>query len=181
MCFPRFSRSRIYNMEVMLSLAHCFGSWHGKKNDNLGKNCSALMETLESLSTSLSDLLFHSCSSFHVQLRYKPALFFEETVGIARKQKECSLSCCTNISHFTQYIRAVGQLLQAEVSSRCGTKSVWGLQPATSVVISVKLNFYYLVIKAAAMSKPDGFLLTLQLLLFLWCWWKLNQRKLCAL
>lgn len=40
------------------------------------------------------------------------------------------------------------------------------IQPETSVVISVKLNFYYLVIKAAAMAKPDGFLLTLQLLLF---------------
>lgn len=60
----------------------------------------------------------------------------------------------------------MGQLLQAGVSSRCGTNSVWGLQPQTSVVISVKLNFYYLVIKAAAMAKPDGFLLTLQLLLF---------------
>lgn len=60
----------------------------------------------------------------------------------------------------------MGQLLQAGVSSRCGTNSVWGLLPETSVVISVKLNFYYLVIKAAAMAKPDGFLLTLQLLLF---------------
>lgn len=62
MCFPRFSRSRIYNMEVMLSLAHCFSAWRGKKKYNLGKkNCCALIETLESLSTSLSELLFHSC------------------------------------------------------------------------------------------------------------------------
>lgn len=75
-------------------------------------------------------------------------------------------SCCTNISDFIHYISPMGQLLQAGVSSCCGTNSVWGLQPETSVVISVKLNFYYLVIKAAAMAKPDGFLLTLQLLLF---------------
>lgn len=46
------------------------------------------------------------------------------------------------------------------------TNHVWGFQPKTSVVISFKLNFYYLVIKVPAMAKPDGFLLTLQLLLF---------------
>lgn len=166
MCFPRFSRSRIYNMEVMLLLAHRFGSWHGKKMTIWGKTVLPWWRRWNP-----SAPLYLICYFIHVVLfTFNSAVnlhFFEGTVGITRRgKKECSFSCCTNISHFTQYIRAVGQLLQAEVSSRCGTKSVWGLQPATSVVISVKLNFYYLVIKAAAMSKPDGFLLTLQLLLF---------------
>lgn len=88
MCFPRFSRSRIYNMEVMLLLAHCFGSWReGKKNDNMEKNCSALMETSESLSTSLSDLLFHSCSSFRIQLCCKVALFWGNSTYHKERKK----------------------------------------------------------------------------------------------